>query len=223
MHRRKAPGAPESLGHVAIESRPSDRAQYHPILVPRISGQRTRRPKGETLSFIHGLLGLKKSHSTQNDDPRAIQAIRGRLEELSDNEARYLAAFAYVLARVAYADLEVDANEIKAMQRLVHDHTDLDSDKATLVVDIATSQAKTLGGTQDFVVTKLLKGMTTAEKRLQILDCLLAVAAADDLIVGEEEREMRKVARELGITDKDFLSALSRYRDKRSVLKDWPG
>ena len=173
------------------------------------------------MSFIHGLLGIKKP-ATQSHDPRAIQAIRQRLETLDEDEARYLAAFAYVLARVAYADLEVDPDEVAAMQRLVCDHTELEGDKADLVVNIATAQARELGGTQDFVVSKLLKGLTTAEQRLQILDCLLAVAAADDLIVGEEEREMRKVARELGITDKDFLSALSRYRDKRSVLKDWP-
>ena len=92
-----------------------------------------------------------------------------------------------------------------------------------LVVDLATSQASTIGGTQDFVVTKLLAELTTPQQRRQILDCALAVAAADDVIVGAEEHEIRKIARTLGITDQDFLAALSRYRDKRSVMKDWPG
>ena len=174
------------------------------------------------MSFIQSLLGTKKPTERTGTDPLAVQAISKKLESLPRDEARYLAAFAYVLGRIAYADLEVDPDEVQTMQRLVREHTDLDTDRADLVVDIATTQASALGGTPDFVVTKLLKSLTSPEQRLQILDRLLAVAAADALIVGEEEREMRRVARELGIPDKDFLSALSRYREMRSVMKDWP-
>jgi uncharacterized tellurite resistance protein B-like protein len=89
-------------------------------------------------------------------------------------------------------------------------------------VRIATTQASRTGGTQDFVVTQLLSKLASPELRAKIMDCLLAVAAADDLIVGEEEKEMRLIAKQLGISDKAFLKALRRYSDKRSVLKDWP-
>jgi len=175
------------------------------------------------MSFIQRFLGLGGDAPSAPEDPRAMRAIRARLDALPEDEARYLAAFAYVLARTAHADQDVSADEVVAMQRIVQEQTDLGREQVALVVDLATSQAQTLGGTQDFVVTKVLKTLTTPDQRLQILDCLLAVAAADDLIVGEEEREMRLVAKELGIQDKNFLSALSRYRDQRSVMKDWPG
>ena len=90
------------------------------------------------------------------------------------------------------------------------------------MVDLAITQARTVGGTQDFVVTRLLGKLATPEQRMQVLDCALAVAAADDLIVGDEEHEIRRIARQMGISDKGFLSALARYRDKRSVLKNLP-
>ncbi len=109
------------------------------------------------------------------------------------------------------------------MRRIVCDLTNLGKDNAALTVDIATSQARELGGTQDFVVTKLLGQLATPQQRAEVLDCILAVAAADDLIVAEEEHEIRRIAKQMGISDKDFLTALARYRDKRSVLKKWPG
>jgi len=175
------------------------------------------------LSFFHQLLGLKKPQDEASSDPRAIRSITAQLEDLPPEEARYLAAFAYVLARTAYADMEVSPDEVAAMKEIVQEETDLDRHQAALVVELATSQASTVGGTQDFVVTKLLGELATPKQRRQVLDCALAVAAADDVIVGAEEHEIRKIARALGITDQDFLAALSRYRDKRSVMKDWPG
>jgi uncharacterized tellurite resistance protein B-like protein len=173
--------------------------------------------------LFHSLLGLKKTNAPTVTDPRAIQTISTRLEKLPEEEARYLAAFAYVLARTAYADLEVSEEEVEAMRRIVCDLTNLGKDNAALTVDIATSQARELGGTQDFVVTKLLGQLATPQQRAEVLDCILAVAAADDLIVAEEEHEIRRIAKQMGISDKDFLTALARYRDKRSVLKKWPG
>lgn len=175
------------------------------------------------MSLIHSLLGLKKPDDSSNADPRAVQAISTRLQTLPEEEARYLAAFAYVLARTAYADLEVSDREVEAMHGIVQAHTQLGRDHAVLVVELATSQARTLGGTQDFVVTKLLGQIATPEQRMEVLDCILAVAAADDLIVGEEEKEIRLISKQMGISDKAFLAALSKYRDKRSVMKDWPG
>lgn len=172
------------------------------------------------MSFLNRFLGLPPDSKTQ--DPKAVQAILSQLEALPLEEARLLASFAYVLARVAYADLEVTQAEREAMVRLVQDHMLLDPEQAELVVRIATTQASRTGGTQDFVVTQLLSKLASPELRAKIMDCLLAVAAADDLIVGEEEKEMRLIAKQLGISDKAFLKALRRYRDKRSVLKDWP-
>ena len=174
------------------------------------------------MSFIHDFLGLKRDSKSATQDPRAIAAIRTRLADIPETEARLLAAFSYVLARVAYADLQVDEQETTAMTQLVSDHMALGADQASLVVEMATTQASALGGTQDFVVTKLLGELASPELKAKILECLLSVAAADDIIVGQEEKEMRLIARQLGISDKDFLAALSRYRDKRSVLKDWP-
>ena len=76
-----------------------------------------------------------------------------------------------------------------------------------------------MGGTQDYLVTRQLQTLVSRERREEILDCLLAVAAADGSICSNEEAELKAVSRQLGFQNKEFLEALSRYRDYRTVLR----
>ena len=171
------------------------------------------------MSFIKRFLGIGRSDGASAAGPEAVRVIMAELEGLPAEEARYLAAFAYVLARVAYADQALSEKEVVAIRRIVCEETTLLAGQAALVVQLATAHAREEGGTQDFTVTRLFSELASKEQRVQALHCVLAVAAADDLIVGEEEYEIRQIARQLGIRDKEFLEALAHYRDKRSVLK----
>src|SRR5262249_32725958 len=74
--------------------------------------------------------------------------IGARLERLAPDRARQLAAFAYVLARVANADLRITDTETDEMQRLVRERAGLSDEEAALAVEIAKSQARLLGGTE---------------------------------------------------------------------------
>ena len=51
------------------------------------------------------------------------------------------------------------------------------------------------------------------------VNCAIAIAAADQLIDVHEEHELRKIARQLGFSDAQFLKSLNRFRDLRSVLQ----
>ena len=86
--------------------------------------------------------------------------------------------------------------------------------EAVLVVEIAKSQARTLGGTQDYVVTREFRSISTREQRGHLLECLYAVAAADGTISSEESLEIVKIGEELGFTRPEANSLRSRYRDK---------
>jgi uncharacterized tellurite resistance protein B-like protein len=52
-----------------------------------------------------------------------------------------------------------------------------------------------------------------------MLHCLFAVAAADDSISGDEEEQVRRIAKELGFSDREFVDVRSAYNDKREVVK----
>ena len=49
--------------------------------------------------------------------------------------------------------------------------------------------------------------------------CLFAVAAADGVVTGDEEEEIRTISRGLLLEDRDYLAVRSAFGDKRSVLK----
>jgi uncharacterized tellurite resistance protein B-like protein len=152
-------------------------------------------------------------------DTATVRRIVGKLESLPPDRARHVAAFAYILGRVANADLEISAEETREMERLVREHGGLDEEQAILVVQIAKSQNQLFGATEDYLVTREFKQLTTVEERKRLLDCLFAVSAADDSISSAEETLAREIASELGLEHQDYVAIRARYSDKREVLK----
>ncbi|MDP6933623.1 MAG: TerB family tellurite resistance protein [Myxococcota bacterium] len=174
------------------------------------------------MSFIRRFLGVGPA-TPNSKDPDSVQVIAARLEALPPDRARYLAAYAYVLARVAYADEDLHPEELNRIGTVLAERGGLGEDQASLVADLASSESADRGGTQDYVVTRLLARIATKEQRVEILDGLLAVAAADGTIEVSEEDEVRQIARQLGFHDSQYLDALAHYRDLRSVLRGMPG
>ena len=160
-------------------------------------------------------LGLGDRNDKRDErETDTIRRIASNLERLPPEQAKYLAAFAYVLARVANADLRIDTAETAEMEQAVHRIAGLSEAEAALVVQIAQSQARHLGGTQDYVVTRQFKQISTREQRADLLQCLFAVAAADGTIRGDESAELVKIAEELGFTRAEANSLRSQFRDK---------
>ena len=155
----------------------------------------------------------------ESGDTDTVRRISAQLERLDPATAKYLAAFAYVLARVAHADLSIDSDETSAMERIVSQLTDLAPEEASLVVEIAKSQARLLGGTENYVVTREFRTISTREQRGKLLECLYAVAAADGSITGPESNEIVAIAEELGFTRPEANALRGEYRDKLSEFQ----
>ena len=154
--------------------------------------------------------------SAQTD---TVRKIVDSLDRMEPEPARYLAAFAYILSRVARADLEVTPDETRAMERIVVEHGGLSEEQAILVVQIAKHQNLLFGATEDFLVTREFNRIAGAEQKLALLDCLFSVAAAEHSISSAEDNKIRQVARELGLEHQDFILVRSRYRDHLAVLR----
>jgi uncharacterized tellurite resistance protein B-like protein len=152
-------------------------------------------------------------------DTDTVRRIMSELDRLEPSLARYLAAFAYVLGRVANADSEISRAETDRMVALVESSGGLPADQALLVVEIAKRQNRLFGGTENFLVTRELREIVTADQRSQMLDCLFAVAAADDVVSGAEEDEIRRISIELGFEHHEYIEARMKYKSQRSVMK----
>jgi len=173
---------------------------------------------------IWKLLGLQPAKATPTDgDTETVRRITAELDAMEPERARYLAAFAFVLSRVAHADSQVSVAETQSMEAIVQSYGGLSQAQAVLVVQIAKAQAMLFGATEDFLVTRQFRDMSTPAQREELLHCLFAVSAADDSISSLEESLARQIAGELGVSDREFIAIRSHYSDKRKVMKDLPG
>jgi uncharacterized tellurite resistance protein B-like protein len=165
---------------------------------------------------ILGFLGLQQepaAAAASGGDVETIRRIANELDKLEPDRARYVAAFAFVLSRVARADHEVTDDETKEMERLVVEKGGLPADQAVLVVQMAKTQQLLFGGTDDFLVTRELGRLATHDDKLHVIDCLYAVASSDRRILVAEANEIARIARELRVEHADLSEIRYRYRD----------
>jgi uncharacterized tellurite resistance protein B-like protein len=171
---------------------------------------------------LQRLLGIRTNADDDARDTATVRRIAAELDALPPAEARFLAAFAFVLARVARADLEISGEETEQMLKLVREYSTLSEAQALLVVQMAKTQATALGGTENYLVTRQFKDMSNRAQRVDLLRCLFAVAAADQNISVVENTEITQIGEELGFSPTEISSVRAAYRDQLSVLKDMP-
>lgn len=167
------------------------------------------------------LLGLKRGGDAAREDTSAesVRAVVERLEHLDPDHARHIAAFAYILGRVAHVDLEIGPEESAAMEQAVRTLGGLSEAEAVVVVEIAKSHNRLFGSTDNYVVTRDFAAAATRDERMALLECMFAVSAADAEVTGDEESEIRRIAMELRLERGDFLEARTKYREYIAVLK----
>ena len=165
-------------------------------------------------------LGLAGSDAgDRGGETDTVRRISSQLERLPQGEARRLAAFAYVLARLAHADLRIEETEALEMERLVAGVASLSEAEAALVVEIAKSQTRLLGGTENYTVTREYRRLATPAERAALLDCLYAVAAADGSISALEGNEISAIAEELGFSPSEHAPVRARWKDRLGVFQ----
>lgn len=151
-------------------------------------------------------------------DSDAIASLALGLGDLPPDRARFIAGFALLLSRIAAADHDVTAEEAATLERLVRDKTGLPPDQAVLVIDRARRHQQRHGGTDDFLVTRELTDRLSYEEKVAMLECLFAVAAADERIRAQESNEIGRIANELRIEHKDLVRIRHQYRDRLAAL-----
>ena len=107
--------------------------------------------------------GAAPSHS-QPGSVAEVEMVRGiiaRIDNLPPERARFVACAAYVIARAASADDEVSDAASKYMEQVLVDQTGLDASEAALVVETAKLQALSTGGTDDYLVTREFRDVST--------------------------------------------------------------
>ncbi len=167
-------------------------------------------------------LGLDPESSRGSTaETETVRKVVEALDHLDESRARYVAAFGYILGRVAHADLKISPEETAAMERVVAEHTQLPEAEAVIVAQIAKTRAQLFGGTENFLVTREFDRIATREQKLALLDCLFAVAAAEGNVSVTEDNEIKQISQEIHLDHPDFIAVRSKWKDQLSVFKSW--
>jgi uncharacterized tellurite resistance protein B-like protein len=172
-----------------------------------------------SMSLLQLIKSGINSRAESSAETETVRKITQALDQLDEERARFIAAFAYLLCRVARADLVISPEETQEMEHIVMERGGLPEEQAIIVVQIAKTQNRLFGGTENFLVTREFKNLSNHQERLSLLDCLFAIAAAHDDISTIEDNEISQIADELRIEHPDFIAIRSTYRDKLAVLK----
>jgi len=170
------------------------------------------------LEFL-GLTAAKQEKSASLDEVESVRKISKQLDQLEPERARYIAAFAYLLGRVANADLKISEVEALEMERIIMEKGHLPREQAVMVVEIAKRQNLLFGHVDNFLVAREFNQLSTKEQKLDLLDCLFAVSSSDDSVSSREDSEIRQIASELLLEHRDFINVRSRYRKHLGVFK----
>lgn len=152
-------------------------------------------------------------------DTATVRRIVARLEQMPADRARFIASAAYILARAAHADLDISGDETVAIERELQRDGALDEPTAVLVTQMAKLQARTVGGTEDYVVTREFKALASDLQRLDVLRACFVIGAASGEISAEEAAVLNQIAGELDIPADDLNAIRAEHHEKLSAVR----
>jgi len=173
------------------------------------------------VSFLQRIFGTA-TRSDRSGETETVRRIAARLERLPQPRARHLAAFAYVLARVANSDLRISETETDAMLALVREHAGLSGEEAALAVEIAKSQTRLLGGTENYVVTREFREISTREERMRLLHCSMPWQPPTARSRAPRAPRSRRSPRNSVFLREEALALRAPWRDKLSEFQALP-
>lgn len=151
-------------------------------------------------------------------DTDSVRILSLRLEAMAPARARYVASFAYLLGRAANATNGMSDAERAEMLEIAS-MGGLDADHAPLVVDLAASLSGEFGATEDYLVTREFRAISTMEERERLLRACFMVMAADDEIDATESWLANRLAEELDIERPDLNAIRAEFYEKISGVR----
>jgi uncharacterized tellurite resistance protein B-like protein len=135
--------------------------------------------------------------------------------DIPEADLRKLSLAGGLMARVAHVDREVTEDEFDRMVHALQAGWDITPEAAAFVAEVAVSEAST--ELDFFRLTRQFFISTTEDERVRFLDVLFAVADADGRVSYDEIEEIRRIARSLNLTHKQFIGAkLKIPRERRA-------
>jgi len=158
--------------------------------------------------------------ATSAGDTATVRRIVAKLEAMPPEQARLLASAAYTLARAANADLDISDEETATIERELQAHGTIDEATAVLVTEMAKLQARTVGGPEDFSVTREFKALASDAQKIDVVRACFAIGAASGSISAEETAIVNQIASELDVDAATLNGIRAEFHDQLSAVQN---
>jgi uncharacterized tellurite resistance protein B-like protein len=152
-------------------------------------------------------------------DTPLVAAVRAELAGADEDTVRIVSAIAGLLGQIAYADHRFTEPEEARIRLELGRIQGLTVAGVDAICRVLRKHIAEVAAVESPWHARSLRDLADRELRLQVLDLLVEVAAADDEICLAETNVLRHTASALGLDQDDYNRAQARHRDKLRVLR----
>jgi len=149
---------------------------------------------------------------------RLAEIVEQYLADADDETRRIVTAVAGLLAKVAYADGHYSVQEEATIQKELGRVHGLSQAGIDAICGLLADQISHVALLGDHDWTRDLRDLAGRELRLEVLEVLVEMAVADEVLKHEEQVQLRRIAKALSLTQDDYNAIQARHRDKLSGL-----
>ena len=145
-------------------------------------------------------------------------AVRAHLADADEDTVEIVAAFAALLAAVAYADSDWSLSEASQLELELSRVQGLSPKGASAITALLAHNKLDLATTQVAQSARTLRERADRDLRIEFLNLLVSIAAADGTIQLAEVTMLRNITKALGLSQDDYNTAQNLHREKLSFL-----
>lgn len=124
-----------------------------------------------------------------------------------------------LMARVAYADMNICENEESLISESLKTWFKMDEKDAQSLAALCVEEIVDLAGIENHLYCLPLRESLSEEERFKIVESLFAIAAADENVENHENEEIRHINKALLLEHKHFIAARTQVLKHLGSLK----
>jgi uncharacterized tellurite resistance protein B-like protein len=150
---------------------------------------------------------------------RLAQIVAKYLVEADDATRRIVTAVAGLLAKIAYADGDYSAQEEATIRQELSRVHGLSQAGVDAICGLLADQISHVALLGDHDWTRDLRDLADRALRLEVLEVLVEMAVADQVLKQDEQVQLRRIAKALNLTQDEYNALQAKHRDKLSTLR----
>ncbi len=149
---------------------------------------------------------------------RLAEIVEKYLGDADEATRRIVTAVAGLLARIAYADGDYSTQEEAAIRTELSRVHGLSQAGIDAICGLLADQISHVALLGDHDWTRDLRDLADRELRLEVLEVLVEMAVADQVLKLDEQTQLRRIAKALSLTQDEYNAVQAKHRDKLSTL-----